>query len=118
MIFLRVYLILIFYPGVFDMDYAALGKRVKMQRKLLNMTQEELAESAGISCSFLGHIERGTRKMSLETLVKIASSLKLSCDILLQDSIDQDILREAKGLNERKKRILSEIATVLRENDM
>ena len=100
------------------MDYAALGKRIKAQRKLLSMTQEQLAELAGISCSFMGHIERGTRKLSVDTLVKIADSLRLSCDMLLQDSLDTDIQREARGLTDRKKRILSEIATVLRENDV
>ena len=100
------------------MDYAALGKRVKAQRKLMGMTQEELAELAGISSSFMGHIERGTRKMSIETLVKISDALKLSCDMLLQDSLDTDVQREAKGMNERKKHILSQIATVLRENEV
>lgn len=100
------------------MDYSALGKRIKAQRKLLGMTQEELAEQAGISCSFMGHIERGTRKLSVDTLVKITNAVRLSCDMLLQDSLDADVQREARGLNDRKKRILSEIATVLRENDM
>ncbi len=100
------------------MDYAALGKRIKAQRKLLGMTQEELAELAGISCSFMGHIERGTRKLSVDSLVKIADALRLSCDMLLQDSLDADVQREARGLSDRKKRILNEIATVLRENEV
>jgi transcriptional regulator with XRE-family HTH domain len=100
------------------MDYAALGRRIKAQRKLLGMTQEELAELAGISCSFMGHIERGTRKLSVDTLVKITGALQLSCDMLLQDSLDADVQREVQGLNERKRRILSEIATVLRENEV
>ena len=38
------------------MDYEALGKRIRSQRKLLGMTQEELSEKVGVSCSFIGHI--------------------------------------------------------------
>ena len=100
------------------MDYVALGKRVRSQRKLLGMTQEELAEHAGISSSFMGHIERGTRKMSIDTLVRIADALELSCDTLLQDSLDMDLQSETMGMNERKKHILGQIAAVLRENEV
>ncbi len=100
------------------MDYAALGKRIKTQRKLLGLTQEQLAEQAGISCSFMGHIERGTRKLSVDSLVRIADALHLSCDTLLQDSVNLNMQVESNWLTERKKRILSEIATVLRENDL
>ena len=67
------------------MNYEALGKRIRAQRKISHMTQEQLAEQAGISLSFLGHIERGTRKASLDTLVGIANALKISTDILLQE---------------------------------
>ncbi|MEA5069461.1 MAG: helix-turn-helix transcriptional regulator, partial [Christensenellaceae bacterium] len=55
------------------MDYRSLGMRIRKQRKNLHLTQEELAERAGISLSFLGHIERGTRKASLETLVSLSN---------------------------------------------
>ena len=55
------------------MDYESLGSHVRRARKAAGMTQYELAERLGISTSFLGHIERGSRKASLETLVKISN---------------------------------------------
>ena len=55
------------------MDYIDLGRRVKELRKKQHMTQEALAEKLDISTSFLGHIERGTRVASLETLVKLCT---------------------------------------------
>lgn len=64
-------------------DYSALGKNVRRLRKKQNMSQEVLAERSGISLSFLGHIERGTRKMSLETLVALADALQVTPNRLL-----------------------------------
>ena len=92
------------------MLYEDLGKRVKQQRKLAQMTQEKLAERAGISFAFVGHIERGTRKASLETLVKLANALKISPNILLQDSLDDDLLGSDVVLTEKHRRLMREIS--------
>ena len=54
------------------MDYVDMGKRVRKQRQLIGLTQQELAERIGVSTSFVGHVERGTRKASLETLVALS----------------------------------------------
>lgn len=92
------------------MLYEDLGKRVKQQRKLAQLTQEQLAEKAGISFAFVGHIERGTRKASLETFVKLANALKVSPDILLQDSLNDDLLGSGVEMPERHRRLLREIS--------
>jgi len=98
------------------MDYKALGRRIRTQRKLMGITQDELATAAGISYSFIGLIERGDRKLSLETLVKISEALNISCDTLLQDSLKVTRSVETTGMNERGRRLLFEIADALREN--
>lgn len=69
------------------MDYTALGARIKKLRLHKRMTQEQLAEQAGISSAFMGHIERGTRIGSLETLVAICNALEASPEYLLCDSL-------------------------------
>ena len=69
------------------MDYASLGMRIRKERTLRGWTQEQLAEKANISLSFLGHIERGTRKASLETLVALSNVLTVSPDELLAESL-------------------------------
>ena len=99
------------------MDYEALGKRVRLHRKMRDLTQEELADAVNVSTSFIGHIERGTRKLSVETLVGIADALHVSCDLLLQDSMDQTISRRCAGLNENKKNLLREIVNLLDSED-
>ena len=57
--------------------YRQLGKRIREIRKKLGVTQERLAFKARISPSFLSHVERGTKKASLETIKRIASALEV-----------------------------------------
>lgn len=66
------------------MDYRLLGDRIRKERVSQGLTQEVLAEKANISVSFMGQIERGERKLSLETLVKIGDVLGVSLDYLLR----------------------------------
>jgi len=57
--------------------FIKIGKKIKEFRKDLNLTQEELAHRAGIHPTFLAHIERGKKIASVNTLNKIAKSLKI-----------------------------------------
>lgn len=68
---------------VIMMDYVMLGKRVKIRRNILDITQSSLAETIGVSTSFIGHIERGTRKLSVETLYDLCKALDTTADFLL-----------------------------------
>lgn len=95
------------------MIYRGLGKRIRQQRQLLKMTQEKLAESAGISLSFLGHIERGTRKASLDTLVRVCNALKVSPQLLLQDSLEDDLLGDSAYISDSHRKLLREISDVM-----
>ena len=68
---------------VIRMDYKAIGKRVRLRRQIMELTQEQLAEKIGVCTSFIGHIERGTRKLSVETLYALCKALDTSSDFLL-----------------------------------
>lgn len=65
------------------MDYVLLGKRVRIRRNILDITQSSLAETIGVSTSFIGHIERGTRKLSVETLYDLCKALDTTAGFLL-----------------------------------
>ena len=69
------------------MDYIALGRRIKEERLKLNMTQERLAEEVNLSTSYIGQIERGERKLTLDSLINITNCLGVTVDYLLQESI-------------------------------
>lgn len=69
------------------MDYVELGRQVRRRRLEIGWTQEALAKEIGVSTSFVGHIERGTRKASLETVVAISNAMSVSLDDLLAESL-------------------------------
>ncbi len=69
------------------MDYTMLGKRIRDERLLQRLTLEKLAERTDKSINFIGQIERGEGKPSLETLVDIANALGVTVDSLLSDSV-------------------------------
>lgn len=66
------------------MNYALMGQKIRLQRRKAGYTQDQLAELAGISTSFMGHIERGSRVMSLDTLQRICVVLDMSANDLLE----------------------------------
>lgn len=70
-----------------NIDYRDLGAKVRQLRRSMHLTQEELAEQVGISASFMGHIERGTRVASLETLVALCNVLHTNPTFLLSASL-------------------------------
>jgi transcriptional regulator with XRE-family HTH domain len=79
------------------MDFMLLGKRIRDERLLLRLTLEQLAEKVNKSSNFVGQIERGDRKLSLETLDDIANALGTTVDSLLKDNIranDDSIIKE------------------------
>ena len=67
-------------------DYAALGNKIRQKRLSTGLSQDAVSEKIGISESFYGHIERGSKVLSLESLVKIARYYGFSLDYLLMDS--------------------------------
>ena len=54
------------------------GQKVVELRKKNNITQEELANSAGIERSYMGAIERGERNPTLKKIFLISKALKIS----------------------------------------
>ena len=65
-------------------DHLAL--RIRAFRKLKGYTQHELAERLGVSVAVLGSIERGTRKIDPKLLARIAETLHIDQEELLQAS--------------------------------
>lgn len=59
-----------------------MGRRVRAFRKLKGYTQQELADSVGISLAVLGAVERGNRRLEDKILNKIADVLGVSAEEL------------------------------------
>lgn len=54
------------------MNKEQIGLRIKLERTKQNLTQEQLAEMADISSSYLSAIERGKQSISLDYTNRIA----------------------------------------------
>jgi transcriptional regulator with XRE-family HTH domain len=69
-------------------NYILIGKRIKERRLDLGLTQEKLAEAAGVGIQHTSKIENGHTKLSLPAIISIANVLETTVDNLLMDSID------------------------------
>lgn len=83
------------------------GKRIKEVRKDRGLTQAELAEKCNMSRSYLCDVEGDRYNPSVETLKKIASTLKTNVSYLMGDNIlqleveDNGFTEAAKLLRDR-----------------
>lgn len=69
------------------MTIAEFGKRVRSARKRSGLTQEQLADRAGLHRTFIGSIERGERNISLLNLWRLAGALGVSpCELICEDA--------------------------------
>jgi len=77
-----------------------LGKRVRDLRKKRGMTQEQLAEVAGVDVKYLGSIERGIENPTVRILEKLAATLSVKVHQIF------DFEHEAKGEKLLRRRII------------
>ena len=60
-----------------DERMIAFGKRVREVRRNKGISQEKLAELAGIDRSYMGNIERGEKNITLKKAYEICDALDL-----------------------------------------
>ena len=62
-----------------------LGKRIRTERIDKKMTQEELAERAGLHPTYIGQVERGEKSLTITSLEKIVERLGISFSDLFEN---------------------------------
>ena len=55
--------------------FIKLGLQIKKMREGKKLTQEKLADKVGVHLTYIGNIEIGAKRPSLETLFRIAEEL-------------------------------------------
>lgn len=105
-----------------ELDYSAIGQRIRHHRKQKGYTQQMLAELSELEPSNISHIERGATKLGLPTMVKIANALEVSVDTLLCDSLvssrvifEQEISEVLTDCNDCEVRMLAAMLKSLKE---
>lgn len=62
-----------------------LGKNLKLLREKNNMTQQQLADSVGVSRPFITDIENDKKAAKVQTLINIANALGCTLDELVKE---------------------------------
>jgi len=110
-----------------EIDYKAIGKRIRNIRKSKNMTQEALAEAANLAPNHISNIETGSTKLSLPAILQIALILNTDVNSLLYDNLptvvasyDADVKLILSDCTIKEKNtlldLLSSAKTILRKN--
>ena len=105
-----------------ELDYKAIGKRIKIARIKADLTQERLAEMVEISPTHMSNIETGTTRVSLTAIVSLANALSVTVDGLLCDSVvkckvqfEKDIAGILADCDEYEIRMVKDMAQALKE---
>jgi transcriptional regulator with XRE-family HTH domain len=62
----------------------ALGRTVRLRRRELGLSQEELAARAGLDQAYISHVEAARRNISVDNLVRLAEALDMSVAALFE----------------------------------
>lgn len=57
--------------------HLTIAENIRLKRKDLGLSQEELADLCELHRTYIGAVERGERNITVNTLAKIAESLKI-----------------------------------------
>jgi transcriptional regulator with XRE-family HTH domain len=63
----------------------AFGRTVRRLREKKGLSQEKLAELAGIHRTYIGDVERGTRNIALANMTRIAKALGTALSRIIAD---------------------------------
>lgn len=93
-----------------------LGTNLRRQRKKRELTQEDVADQAGLTPSYYGRIERGQINVTLLTLSGIARALNIDIPSLLGDEFGAaDVKRLHQEVNERVRKLDPKRLQLVRE---
>ena len=70
--------------------YVKIGERLRKQRRIMGLTQEQAAELLGVSTTYYGEIERGNRKLTIPRILTVYEKMNLEPTYLLTGEILTD----------------------------
>jgi transcriptional regulator with XRE-family HTH domain len=73
-----------------------IGERIRNLRQMSNLTQEELAERAGLTKGFISQIERDLTSISLDSLLQILEAVDENISDFFRESSEEKIVYREK----------------------
>ncbi|HFL3106108.1 TPA: helix-turn-helix domain-containing protein [Clostridioides difficile] len=99
-----------------ELDFKAIGQRIKIARIKKRLTQEAVAEKVNITTQHMSNVETGNSSVSLPTLIAIANVLYVTIDELLCDAVlnskvifENELNEILKDCNEYETRFIVDI---------
>lgn len=111
---------------VWKPDQEIIGENIRKARKAVYLTQEQLAEEMGGSCSnkVISRYEKGEVEMGIQALIDIAENLKVPVDSLMPERVqvhtkleDDEMSKLFSTLNIENKEMLLKIARMMAQNE-
>jgi len=88
----------------------AVGRRLRQLRKNKGLSQEQMADAAGVNAKYYSEIERGKRNISLKVMERVSSNLGLTFKDFFQFPTDEELSPEAE-------RVVALITDYLKSDD-
>lgn len=105
------------------MNKVCIGDRIKEARKSKGLTQEQLAERANMSVTFIGEIERNKKRPGLNTFAKLIMALDTSADYILRDTlpsgqiyVDDETIKRLDKLSPKHRKIINDLIDAYLKN--
>jgi len=108
-------------------DYKALGERIAKRRKVLNLTQDDVAEATGLSNNYISNIENNHSIPSIDTLVKICEAIDTTPNYLLlgitshadtEEDLRNQINERLKLCNQKKLKLVERFVSWIIDEDI
>lgn len=87
------------------LSHEELGERIRERRRELGLTQESLAERAGVSTETVGRLEQAVGAPTLDTVYKVAKALGTTGSALIAERVDDEVSELVGGLPEHEQEI-------------
>lgn len=114
-----------------SVDMVKLGKRIKIVRIKLGLTQRQLSEGSNITEKYLSNIETGKANCSLNSIFNIANAMNTSLDYLLNEQLNyikksdnsndfttSTITHELKSLQENQKQYVLDTINLIKKHNL
>lgn len=103
-----------------ELNFALIGQKIRDVRTEKKLTQEYIANMAGVNVSHISNIETNKVKVSLTLLVQICNALDTTVDYILENeyhnpttSTEKELFHTIKDMEKEKQDILLRIAKIL-----
>ena len=93
-----------------------IGQRIQRYRVAQNLTQEQVAEAAGISQKHLSRIEQGYHNPRFDLLIELAKALNVTTDALAKDVLEDDVDFFLAGIRDDIEKMGTRAREYLRKN--